>query len=253
MGGDGAQASQRPSQEQEKKKKDKTKDIYLSILFSIMPYDMMTTYKHSTFTIDGKQYESIWMVKPHKFVWKKGSFNKNKIDKALFIDCSELIINLDSGEVDDDEGLMELMDNAMVQVHRNLLPYREKYDKVNAHFILGADTECEDMVYAMNYVCDKTMSEKIKDHSFYSFVNNKYASYFNQYTDEGWNVKVDYCSAFEIKIIHGPMMPSKAKPSSKGNKSSKLELLDFEGDVKKSSTDNKSSDNNSNRPKLELL
>jgi hypothetical protein len=155
--------------------------------------------------------------------------------------------------VDDDEGLMELMDNAMVQVHRILLPYREKYDKVNAHFILGADTECEDMVYAMNYVCDKTMSEKIKDHSFYSFVNNKYASYFNQYTDEGWNVKVDYCSAFEIKIIHGPMMPSKAKPSSKGNKSSKLELLDFEGDVKKSSTDNKSSDNNSNRPKLELL
>lgn len=253
MGGDGAQASQRPSPEQEKKKKDKTKDIYLSILFSIMPYDMMTTYKHSTFTVDGKQYESIWMVKPHKSVWKKGSFNKNKIDKAIFIDCSELIINLDSGEVDDDEGLMELMDDAMVQVHRHLLPYRDKYDKVNAHFILGADTECEDLVYAMNYICDKTMSGKIKDQSFNTFVNNKYASYFNQYTDEGWNVKVDYCSAFEIKIIHGPMMPSKGKSSSKGNKTSKFELLDFEGDVKKSSTDNKSSDNNSNRPKLELL
>lgn len=248
MVGDQSKPNQRPTKKQQKKKKKKDKDIYISVLFSIMPEDMMKTYKHSKFTIDGKQYESVWMVKPSKTVWKKGKFNKNKINTPLFIDCSELVINIDTGEVDDGDELMYLMDVTMVKIHRELLAYQSKYkDKtLKLHFILGSDTECQDLLYATHFVCDKTMADKIKDAAFSSFVNSKYSSYFSQFTGKGWSVKVDYCGAYEIKIIHAPIMPSQEK----GEGSSKA--------TDKSNTSKKddkkgSSKNNSGKQQLDLL
>ncbi len=236
MVGDQSQPNKRPTKKEEKKQKKSKKDVYISVLFSIMPYEMMTTYKHSKYTIDGKNYESVWMVKPSKSVWKKGKFNKNKINKSLFIDCSELVINIDTGEVDDDEELMELMDHTMVKIHSIIEGFKGKYKKysgLNLHFILGSDTECQDMLYATNFVCDNSMSDKIKDSSFQSFLSKKYSSYFSQYTNIGWKVKVDYCGAYEIKIIHAPMMPSQEKGgSSKANDNSKTHTQDNQGQNK---------------------
>ena len=279
-GGKGAPSKQRTSQKDQPKKKGKDKDVYISVLFSIIPEDMMKTYKHSIFTIDGKQYESVWMVKPSKSVWKKGKFNKNKINKSLFIDCSELVINLDTGEVDDDEQLMYLMDVTMVNINREICFYKDRYDKVKLHFILGSDTECQDLIYATHFVCDKTMADQIKDPSFSSFVNSKYSSYFSQYTSKGWTVKVDYCGAYEIKIIHAPFMPSqesggssKAKDqsaSTKENKKSKgeekttqLELLDVDTETlnkntppaapKTKSASSEATDEKKEKKQLELL
>lgn len=279
-GGKGASKKQRTSQKDQPKKKGKDKDVYISVLFSIIPEDMMKTYKHSKFTIDGKQYESVWMVKPSKSVWKKGKFNKNKINKSLFIDCSELVINLDTGEVDDDEQLMYLMDVTMVNINREICFYKDRYDKVKLHFILGSDTECQDLVYATHYVCDKTMADKIKDTSFRSFVNSKYSSYFSQYTSKGWTVKVDYCGAYEIKIIHAPFIPSqesagssKAKDQSAGTKENKkskgeekttqLELLDVDMETlnkntppaapKTKSASSEATDEKKEKKQLELL
>ncbi|MBP3827338.1 MAG: hypothetical protein ILA07_04745 [Prevotella sp.] len=279
-GGKGAPSKQRTSQKDQPKKKGKDKDVYISVLFSIIPEDMMKTYKHSKFTIDGKQYESVWMVKPSKSVWKKGKFNKNKINKSLFIDCSELVINLDTGEVNDDEQLMYLMDVTMVNINREICFYKDRYDKVKLHFILGSDTECQDLIYAAHFVCDKTMADQIKDPSFSSFVNSKYSSYFSQYTSKGWTVKVDYCGAYEIKIIHAPFMPSqesggssKAKDqsaSTKENKKSKgeekttqLELLDVDTETlnkntppaapKTKSTSSEATDEKKEKKQLELL
>ena len=279
-GGKGSQTKQRKPQKDQPRKKEKNKDIYISVLFSIIPEDMMKTYKHSKFTIDGKQYESVWMVKPSKSVWKKGKFNKNKINKSLFIDCSELVINLDTGEVDDDEQLMYLMDVTMVNINREICFYKDRYDKVKLHFILGSDTECQDLIYATHFVCDKTMADQIKDPSFSSFVNSKYSSYFSQYTSKGWTVKVDYCGAYEIKIIHAPFMPSqesggssKAKDqsaSTKENKKSKgeekttqLELLDVDTETlnkntppaapKTKSASSEATDEKKEKKQLELL
>ena len=279
-GGKGSQTKQRKPQKDQPKKKEKNKDIYISVLFSIIPEDMMKTYKHSKFTIDGKQYESVWMVKPSKSVWKKGKFNKNKINKSLFIDCSELIINLDTGEVDDDEQLMYLMDVTMVNINRERCFYKDRYDKVKLHFILGSDTECQDLIYATHFVCDKTMADQIKDPSFSSFVNSKYSSYFSQYTSKGWTVKVDYCGAYEIKIIHAPFIPSqesggssKAKDQSAGTKENKkskgeekttqLELLDVDTETlnkntppaapKTKSASSEATDEKKEKKQLELL
>ena len=236
-GGKGAPTKQRTSQKDQPKKKEKNKDIYISVLFSIIPEDMMKTYKHSKFTIDGKQYESVWMVKPSKSVWKKGKFNKNKINKSLFIDCSELIINLDTGEVDDDEQLMYLMDVTMVNINREICFYKDRYDIVKLHFILGSDTECQDLIYATHFVCDKTMADQIKDPSFSSFVNSKYSSYFSQYTSKGWTVKVDYCGAYEIKIIHAPFVLSQEKGESSSRATDKSNTSKKED--KKGSSKNK--------------
>ena len=279
-GGKGASKKQRTSQKDQPKKKGKDKDVYISVLFSIIPEDMMKTYKHSKFTIDGKQYESVWMVKPSKSVWKKGKFNKNKINKSLFIDCSELVINLDTGEVDDDEQLMYLMDVTMVNINREICFYKDRYDKVKLHFILGSDTECQDLIYATHFVCDKTMADQIKDPSFSSFVNSKYSSYFSQYTSKGWTVKVDYCGAYEIKIIHAPFIPSqesggssKAKDQSAGTKENKkskgeekttqLELLDVDMETlnkntppaapKTKSASSEATDEKKEKKQLELL
>lgn len=279
-GGKGSQTKQRKPQKDQPKKKEKNKDIYISVLFSIIPEDMMKTYKHSKFTIDGKQYESVWMVKPSKSVWKKGKFNKNKINKSLFIDCSELVINLDTGEVDDDEQLMYLMDVTMVNINREICFYKDRYDKVKLHFILGSDTECQDLIYATHFVCDKTMADQIKDPSFSSFVNSKYSSYFSQYTSKGWTVKVDYCGAYEIKIIHAPFIPSqesggssKAKDQSAGTKENKkskgeekttqLELLDVDTETlnkntppaapKTKSASSEATDEKKEKKQLELL
>lgn len=279
-GGKGAPTKQRTSQKDQPKKKGKDKDVYISVLFSIIPEDMMKTYKHSKFTIDGKQYESVWMVKPSKSVWKKGKFNKNKINKSLFIDCSELVINLDTGEVDDDEQLMYLMDVTMVNINREICFYKDRYDKVKLHFILGSDTECQDLIYAAHFVCDKTMADQIKDPSFSSFVNSKYSSCFSQYTSKGWTVKVDYCGAYEIKIIQAPFIPSqesggssKAKDqsaSTKENKKSKgeekttqLELLDVDTETlnkntppaapKTKSASSEATDEKKEKKQLELL
>ena len=279
-GGKGAPSKQRTSQKDQPKKKGKDKDVYISVLFSIIPEDMMKTYKHSNFSIDGKQYESVWMVKPSKSVWKKGKFNKNKINKSLFIDCSELIVNLDTGEVDDDEELMYLMDVTMVEIHRELTFYMNNKGKIKLHFILGSDTECQDLIYATHYVCDKTMADQIKDPSFSSFVNSKYSSYFSQYTSKGWTVKVDYCGAYEIKIIHAPFIPSqesggssKAKDQSAGTKENKkskgeekttqLELLDVDTETlnkntppaapKTKSASSEATDEKKEKKQLELL
>lgn len=279
-GGKGSQTKQRKPQKEQPKKKEKNKDIYISVLFSIIPEDMMKTYKHSKFTIDGKQYESVWMVKPSKSVWKKGKFNKNKINKSLFIDCSELVINLDTGEVDDDEQLMYLMDVTMVNINREICFFKDRYDKVKLHFILGSDTECQDLIYATHFVCDKTMADQIKDPSFSSFVNSKYSSYFSQYTSKGWTVKVDYCGAYEIKIIHAPFIPSqesggssKAKDQSAGTKENKkskgeekttqLELLDVDMETlnkntppaapKTKSASSEATDEKKEKKQLELL
>ncbi len=238
-GGKGAPSKQRTSQKDQPKKKGKDKDVYISVLFSIIPEDMMKTYKHSNFSIDGKQYESVWMVKPSKSVWKKGKFNKNKINTPLFIDCSELIVNLDTGEVDDGDELMYLMDVTMVKIHRELLDYKSKNkDKtLKLHFILGSDTECQDLLYATHFVCDKTMADKIKDESFSSFVNSKYSSYFSQFTGKGWSVKVDYCGAYEIKIIHAPFVLSQEKGESSSRATDKSNTSKKED--KKGSSKNK--------------
>lgn len=280
-GGKGAPSKQRTSQKDQPKKKGKDKDVYISVLFSIIPEDMMKTYKHSNFSIDGKQYESVWMVKPSKSVWKKGKFNKNKINKSLFIDCSELIVNLDTGEVDDDEELMYLMDVTMVEIHRELTFYMNNKGKIKLHFILGSDTECQDLIYATHYVCDKTMADKIKDTSFSSFVNSKYSSYFSQFTSKGWSVKVDYCGAYEIKIIHAPFVLSQEKGESssrakdqsagtkEGNKSkgeektTQLELLDVDTETlnkntppaapKTKSASSEATDEKKEKKQLELL
>ncbi|MBR5350479.1 MAG: hypothetical protein IK124_04500 [Prevotella sp.] len=285
-GGKGAPSKQRTSQKDQPKKKGKDKDVYISVLFSIIPEDMMKTYKHSNFSIDGKQYESVWMVKPSKSVWKKGKFNKNKINKSLFIDCSDLIVNLDTGEVDDDEELMYLMDVTMVEIHRELTFYMNNKGKIKLHFILGSDTECQDLVYATHYVCDKTMADKIKDTSFSSFVNSKYSSFFSQFTSKGWSVKVDYCGAYEIKIIHAPFVlsqekgESSSKATDKSNTSKKedkkgssknkggkqqLDLLDVDEDAiaaekgiqpapsNAGSAPSKTANDNKEKPKFELL
>lgn len=251
MVGDQSKPNKRTTKKDEKKQKESKKDFYISLLFSIMPYEMMTTYKHSKYTIDGKQYESVWMVKPHKSVWKKGKFNKKKINKALFVDCSDLVINIDKGEVDDPEELMALMDNAMVKIHKEMVFIQGKLrskKKANVHFILGSDTECQDLVYAANYVCDKTMGDKISDPDFSKFVTNKYASYFDNYTNKGWSVKVDYCGAFEIKIIHAPMMPSNEKADGTQNK----QFFDQNGllNIQKPKENNKK---DKTPPKMELL
>jgi hypothetical protein len=183
------------------------KDVYISLLFSIIPYEMMTTYKHTEFNVKGKQYEAIWMVKPSKPIWEEGSYDKNSIDKALFVDSSGLIVNLDTGEVDDDEGLMKVIDRGMSEINRVLAPFMAKYEMANLHFILGADVECQDLAYAAHYICDKRMIDKVGDSSFRSYVVCTYANFFDKVRNLGWSVAVDYCGLFEIKIVHAPIMP----------------------------------------------
>ena len=116
-----------------------------------------------------------------------------------------MIVNLSTGEVDDDEGLMELMDNAMVEIHRAIFSYSNQKN-VKLHIIIGSDLECQDLGFAMNYVCYKSLSEKIKDTSFSSFVKSKYAAYFKRYENRGWTISVDSCCIYEFKIALAPLV-----------------------------------------------
>lgn len=202
--GTGAQGNQRAA---EPESLENPKDVYISLLFSILPYDMMTTYKHTEFTVKGKKYDAIWMAKPSKPVWEEGSYDKNSIDKALFVDCSELIVNIDMGEVDDDEGLMKLIDRGTSEINRVIAPYMARYETANLHFILGADVECQDLAYAAHYICDQRMADQVKDASFLSYVTSNYSNFFDKVKSLGWSVAVDYCGLFEIKIVHAPIMP----------------------------------------------
>ena len=192
--------------EEERKKDDKpSKEVYISIYFSVVSYYLLNSYESTKYTHNGTKYESIWKIYPSKAVFKKGSFDKDKIEKSIFIDCSDLIVNFSTGEVDDDEGLMELMDSAMVEIHYAIMTYA--YQKnVKLHIIIGSDVECQDLGYAMNFVCDKSLSEKIKDHSFFSFVKSKYASFFKRYENKGWTISVDSCCIYEFKIVHVPLV-----------------------------------------------
>ena len=83
--------SNEPEQKEEKQSKDdkdsQDKDLYISVMFSVIPYEMMTSYRVSEYMIGNRKFQGYSFIHSTKPKWENGSFDKNKIDKSMFVDC----------------------------------------------------------------------------------------------------------------------------------------------------------------------
>jgi hypothetical protein len=202
-GGTGAAGNTRPTKLEQPKKKssNKTEDVYISLYFSFMSYDRRTVVDWVEYEVNGNHIESSTLVYSTKALWSEGSFSRENITQAFFIDCSQLVVNIGKGEIDDAEGMIDLLDESLELVRRSIPGLDgSKKDKVKLHFIISADVEVQDMAYAMNYVAENKMLDSIKDPELVNLLTSEYKSYFKRYKDKGWEIKVDYTGLHEVII-----------------------------------------------------
>ncbi|MBO4811178.1 MAG: hypothetical protein J5552_06370 [Prevotella sp.] len=199
-----------PKEEQQNKddKDSQDKDIYISVMFSVIPFDMMTSYRISEYKIGDRKFQGYTFYKSTKPQWENGLFNKNKIDKTLFIDCSEVIFNLDTGEVQDSQEMGNILVRTIDEVKSTASLSIKKGQNLNVHLIIGADSEVADLAYAMNYLCEKSMLANMNDKEFSGDVMSTYSKAFKQLEKRGCSFKVDYTALFDIDLVYAPAMPA---------------------------------------------
>ena len=201
-----------PEQKEEKQSKDdkdsQDKDLYISVMFSVIPYEMMTSYRVSEYMIGNRKFQGYSFIHSTKPKWENGSFDKNKIDKSMFVDCSEVIFNLDTGDVQDSQEMGNILVRTIDEVKSTVSLSIKKGQNMNVHLIVGADAEVADLAYAMNYLCEKSMLANMKDKEFSSDVMKTYSKAFQQLEKKGCSFKADYTALFDVDLVYAPAMPA---------------------------------------------
>ncbi len=197
MGGDGAQASQRPSPEQEEKQEQKQseKHIYISVAFSALSFDEVVTYQKRE--DDDSEVQSLSQLS--EVLSEYGSVDRDTFDDSIFVDCSDVIMPINEILEEYEEAMLERFDNVLGFLKRRLIPKRDE-EKITAHLYVACTSGAEDLGYALAYVCEKKMGDKIENNTIKGTVNNEYSSFFDYFTTNDNEIKIDYLGIVDWTI-----------------------------------------------------
>lgn len=196
--GSSAPSNEPEQKEEQKQGKDNQKDLYLSVVFSALEYESMTTYRRIEKDVDGKKLVFFGFNYINKPEWETGSVSK--VDKCIYIDCSRLDLAVKQDKVDDDDGMITQLNNALREITKQLKSYLKKKQKVKVHFNLSADIVVQDLLYALYHFCEQKNSEKIKNKAVSSFASKKGSSYFKKYKQKAWTFSVDYACTNKVML-----------------------------------------------------
>ncbi len=209
MGGDGAQASQRPSPEQEPKKEQiKQAPLTLSYKIVFAPFSvsqMEKTYHDAP--RDGK-----WHLKTN-LIRKEGNTN-NKHDELIFFDFSDLHFNAKKGLITDSvDDLLSYVDKAIERIKA----YLKK--RMMSSVAPGGDYSSEEgkvkisiaayapMMLFANALCDifgyPRINTKNSSHEYQDFYNQlfNYKYEFDEFKNNGWTFQVDYVAMLDLMAV----------------------------------------------------
>ena len=210
MGGDGAQASQRPSPEQEPKKEQLKKaplTLSYKIVFASCSVSQMEKSFHDV-PHDGK-----WHMKTN-LVRKEGNTN-NKYDELIFFDFSDLHFDAKKNLVTDSvDNLLSYVDKAIERIKA----YLKK--KMMISVAPGGDYSSEEgkvklsiaayeplMLFA-NALCDifghSRINTKNSSHAYQDFYNQliNYRYELEEFKNNGWTFQVDYVAMLDLMAVH---------------------------------------------------
>lgn len=209
MGGDGAQASQRPSPEQEPKKEQLKKaplTLSYKIVFAPFSVSQMEKSFHDV-PRDGK-----WHLRSN-LVRKEGSTNK-KHDELIFFDFSDLHFNAKKGLLTDSvDDLLSYVDKAIEQIKAYLkkrmmssVAPSGDYSSEEGTVKLSIAAYEPLMLYA-NALCDifgyPRINTKNSSHAYQDFYNQlfNYKHEFDEFKNNGWKFQVDYVAMLDLMAV----------------------------------------------------
>ncbi len=196
--GSSAPSNEPEQKEEQKQGKDDQKELYLSVVFSGLEYEGMTTYMRYEKEVDGKTIVFFAYNYVEKPEWETGSISK--VDKAIYIDCSRLELSEKQNKVEDDDGMVTLLNKALREITIQIKPFLKRKQKVKVHFNLSADIAVQDLLYGLYHFCEQKNSEKIKNKAVSSFASKKGSSYFKKYKKKDWTFSVDYACTNKVML-----------------------------------------------------
>lgn len=209
MGGDGAQANQRPSPEQEPKQ-EQLKKAPLTLSYKIVFAPFSVSQMEKTFhdvPRDGKWHLMTNLVR------KEGSTNK-KHDELIFFDFSDLHFNAKKGLLTDSvDELLSFVDKAIERIKAYLKKrmiisvapsgdYSSEEGKVKLSI-----AAYEPLMLFANAMCDifghSRINTKNSSHAYQDFYNQliNYRYEFEEFKNNGWTFQVDYVAMLDLMAV----------------------------------------------------
>jgi len=209
MGGDGAQASQRPSPEQEPKQ-EQLKKAPLTLSYKIVFAPFSVSQMEKTFhdvPRDGKWHLMTNLVR------KEGSTNKEH-DELIFFDFSDLHFNANKDLLTDSvDELLSFVDKAIERIKAYLKKkmtisvapsgdYSSEEGKVKLSI-----AAYEPLMLFANAMCDvfghSRINTKNSSHAYQDFYNQliNYRYEFEEFKNNGWTFQVDYVAMLDLMAV----------------------------------------------------
>lgn len=165
---------------------DNSKDIYVSIVFSIVTPQQLAFMKVQN---KGTKRERDFIVGLGEELEKSGTL-RNSYDYSIFVDCSRITpaIGDDKDQWRDD--LIEKLNEAAIELKLYLTG---KKGKITVHVSVVATVGVKELAYAMAYACGKDLTSSIKDSTLKQKVKAGYNKFYEKLLrGKGSSIKTDY-------------------------------------------------------------
>jgi len=187
--------------EEKKEKQTDRIDLYVKIIFSILPKQKLNLQEYDTdaffYYADNIQLTEVKNELPADMVL----FDSNHT--TLVINCEDLLAS-ELGYCDDALGLY-LKTMEAIQLAYDYLNSKLDLQLANVHFVLYSFDYNRDLIDGFSFLVDEDSSLNVSIEEYASYIINT-ESIFQDFKDKNWFLYIDYIGIFDYYQIYQPIL-----------------------------------------------